>query len=133
MWITPKTDWTGENYFNAVDFNRIKNNLIYLKDFANRMYDDFDITHVSDDKTYSDYFYAAEINTIEDNLEKINKLTFGFNYGEKPVYRDNGSIMTYEELNRLEKAMLDLYEKLENQSDGMRRLTFNLGKRGGGL
>lgn len=133
MWIQPKTDWTKDDYFNASDFNRIKNNLVSLHDIANKMYKDFDITSLGNDKTYRDYFYADEINTIEDNFEKINELTINAGYGEKPVYRDNGYIMTFEELNRLEGAMLDLYGKLENQSDGLRRLTFNLGKRGSDL
>ena len=130
MWIQPKTNWTKDDYFNAADFNRIKNNLVNLRDIANKMYKDFDITPVGVDKTYRDYFYADEINTIEDNFEKINKLTINSSYGEKPVYKDNGYIMTFEELNRLEGAMLDLYGKLINQAEGMRRLTFNLGKRG---
>ena len=133
MWIQPKTDWTKDDYFNASDFNRIENNLVSLRDIANKMYKDFDITSLGNDKTYRDYFYADEINTIEDNFEKINELTINAGYGEKPVYRDNGYIMTFEELNRLEGAMLDLYGKLENQSDGLRRLTFNLGKRGSDL
>lgn len=41
-WSTPKTDWNGETVdgvytgdrFNAVDFNRIKNNLEYLRELA---------------------------------------------------------------------------------------------------
>ena len=130
MWIQPKTNWTKDDYFNATDFNRIKNNLVSLRDIANKMYKDFDITSLGSDKTYKDYFYADEINTIEDNFEKINRLTINVGYGEKPIYRDNGYIMTFEELNRLERAMLDLYGKLTNQAEGMRRLTFNLGKRG---
>ena len=75
MWIQPKTDWIKDDYFNASDFNRIKNNLVCLRDIANKMYEDFDITSLGNDKTYRDYFYADEINTIEDNFEKINRLT----------------------------------------------------------
>ena len=130
MWIQPKTNWTKDDYFNATDFNRIKNNLVSLRNIANKMYNDFDIVSLGNDKTYRDYFYADEINTIEDNFEKINRLTINAGYGEKPIYRDNGYVMTFEELNRLERAMLDLYGKLANQAEGMRRLTFNLGKRG---
>ena len=130
MWVQPKTDWSKDDYFNAVDFNRIKNNLVSLRDIANKMYKDFDIISLGNDKIYRDYFYADEINLIEDNFEKINRLTINASYGEKPIYRDNGYIMTFEELNRLEKAMLDLYDKLVNQAEGLRHLTFNLGKRG---
>ena len=51
MWTTPKTDWYGVSEdgvyrgdrFNAVDFNRIKNNLEYLRDLAQTMYEEFAI------------------------------------------------------------------------------------------
>ena len=49
-WTTPKTDWYGVtnpsdgvytgDRFNAVDFNRIKNNLTYLRELALKMYDE---------------------------------------------------------------------------------------------
>ena len=58
-WSTPKTDWNGETVdgvytgdrFNAVDFNRIKNNLEYLRELAIKMYDEFAIQSVGSDKT----------------------------------------------------------------------------------
>ena len=58
MWIQPKTNWTKDDCFNAADFNRIKNNLVSLRDISNKMYKDFDITSMGVDKTYRDYFYA---------------------------------------------------------------------------
>ena len=51
-WTTPKTDWQGAtnaegvyigDRFNAADFNRIKNNLQYLRDLAIKMYDEFSL------------------------------------------------------------------------------------------
>ena len=61
-WSTPKTDWNGETVdgvytgdrFNAVDFNRIKNNLEYLRELAIKMYDEFAIQSVGSDKTVKD-------------------------------------------------------------------------------
>ena len=57
-WETPKTDWYGEEIegvyvgdrFNAVDYNRIKNNLIFLRDLAVTVYESFNIEAVSNDK-----------------------------------------------------------------------------------
>ena len=62
-WSTPKTDWNGETVdgvytgdrFNAVDFNRIKNNLEYLRELAIKMYDEFAIQSVGCEKTVKDY------------------------------------------------------------------------------
>lgn len=139
-WTTPKTNWYGavnENgvyegdRFNAADFNRIKNNLAYLRDLAVTMYDSFSIESVGADKTPADYFYADEINQLETNLVTINTHTLNRSYGTKPTYQANGKIMDFNELNRLESAILDLYDRLTNQHDGRRTLTWNFGMKGG--
>lgn len=131
MWVQPKIDWEREDYFNAVDFNRIKNNLVYLRELAIELYNEFAIQPVGEDKTYRDYFYADEINQLESNLDVINQNTLRIPYGNAPLYHDNGNTMTYEELNRLERAIFDLYNKLTNQSNGRRNLAFHFGMRGG--
>ena len=79
MWITPKTNWRGEfigdvyvgDKFNATDFNRIKNNLSYLCELAVKMYDEFTIHSLGSDRTPKDYFYADEINKLEENLNTM--------------------------------------------------------------
>ena len=140
-WTTPKTDWFGGidsvtglyegDRFNATDYNRIKNNLVFLKDLANTMYDEFEIVTPSADKVAGDYFYADEINILEDNLETINENSINRSYGEKPVYNANGHTFDFVELNRLESAILDLYDRLCNQSEGRRNFTWNFGMKGG--
>ena len=138
-WETPKTNWQGYvdnngNYigdrFNAGDFNRIKNNLEYLRDLAIKLYDSFSIVSLGADKTPADYFYADEINLLEDNLNTINENTLKRSYGTSPVYVDNGNTMDFIELNRLEKAILDLYDRLTNQADNRRMFTWNFGMKG---
>lgn len=140
-WSTPKTDWSGEfvdgvyvgDRFNAVDFNRIKNNLVYLRELAVKMYDEFTIQSLGTDRTPADYFYADEINKMEQNLVTINNNSLKRSYGSSPVYADNGNVMDFKELNRLEGAILDLYEKLTNELEGRRMLTWNFGMKGGDL
>lgn len=140
-WTTPKTDWHGEetdgvysgDYFNASDFNRIKNNLDYLRELAVKMYDSFTIQSLGDDRSEKDYFYADEINKLEDNLKTINNNTLKRSYGMAPTYADNGNTMDFKELNRLERAILDLYNKLTNEHDGRRMFTWNFGMKGGTL
>ena len=139
-WTTPKPDWYGttdENgvysgdRFNATDFNRIKNNLAYLRDLAITMYAEFSIVSLGSDRTTSSYFYADEINQLEQNLVTINANTLKRSYGSAPTYSANGKTMNYQELNRLESAILDLYDRLTNQHDGRRTLTWNFGLKGG--
>lgn len=139
MWIKPKTDWhyevdsdgiyTGDR-FNAVDFNRIKNNLEHLRELAIKMYENFNIHNLGVNKTPRDYFYADEINRLEENMNIINEKTVRGSYGDTPIYNDNGKTMDFAELNRLESAILDIYDKLINQNDGRRMFTWNFGMKG---
>lgn len=140
MWETPKTDWHYEldseglyvgDRFNATDFNRIKNNLEYLRELAIKMYDDFTIHALGADRTPKDYFYADEINQLEENLNTVNQKSIKGAYGNAPSYTANGNIMDFTELNRLEGAIFDLYDKLSNQNDGRRTFTWNFGMKGG--
>ena len=135
-WTTPKTNWNGDSAadgtyigdrFNAVDFNRIKNNLDYLRELAIKLYDEFAINALGSDRTPADYFYADEINRLEENLTTINNKTLRRSYGTAPTYVDNGRTMDFTELNRLESAMLDLYDRLTNQSEGRRMFQWNFG------
>jgi len=141
-WTTPKTDWHGStdadgvytgDRFNAEDFNRIKNNLQYLRDMAIKLYKEFTITSLGDDRSQGDYFYADEINQLETNLSTINANTLNRSYGTAPTYMDNGNTMDYKELNRLEGAILSLYDNITNALSGRRMFTWNFGMRGGSL
>lgn len=140
MWQTPKTDWHGSvdeegvytgDRFNAVDFNRIKNNLVHLRELAIVLYNEFSINDVGADREVGVYFYADEINALEENLVTINENSVKGSYGNAPVYAANGHTMDFTELNRLERATLDLYDKLTNQREGKRNFTWNFGMKGG--
>lgn len=137
-WTPPKIDWFGStdeegvysgDRFNNEDYNRIKNNLNYLRELAVALYPAFAINFLGDDKTKRDFFYADEINKIEDNIDIIAKNTANFYYGEKQTFYDNGKIFDYNELNRIESAILNMYEQLTNQYRGRRMLSFPLGAR----
>lgn len=139
-WTTPKTDWYGStnsegvyvgDRFNAVDFNRIKNNLEYLRELAITLYSEFTIGSLGADRAAGDYFYADEINQLEANLTTINANTLKRSYGTAPTYVANGNTMDFAELNRLESAILDLYNRLTNESEGRRMFTWNFGMKGG--
>nr|DAU56371.1 MAG TPA: hypothetical protein [Caudoviricetes sp.] len=139
-WETPKTDWHGSvdetgvysgDRFNAKDFNRIKNNLAYLRELALKMYASFNIVSLGADRTPKDFFYADEINQLEQNLVTINNNTLRRSYGTAPTYTDNGNTMDFNELNRLESAILDLYDRLTNESEGRRMFQWNFGTKGG--
>lgn len=141
QWQKPKIDWYGAyngkhiyagDRFNLEDYNRLNNNLKVLHELANNLWPDFNI---KDNKTkdLSDYIYADEINIIEYNIDKINSSTFNLKIGDKKTYYPNGYFIDFNELNRLEKAMLLIYNYLTNQCDGARHFCWNFGDRGGEL
>ena len=145
-WITPKTDWKATyngagiyeaDFFNVEDYNRIKNNLVYLKNLAKELIGviDFPIgadKHLPIDGSPdwdNDNFFADEINMIEDGLETIDNAIKVLNHGEKQTFYENGLFIGYSELNRIERAELDIYEHLTDSIKGKLRLSFRLGTR----
>lgn len=137
-WSTPKTDWYGYtnadgiyhgDRFNSEDFNRIKNNLAYLREISVTMYKEFSINDLGDDRSKDQYFYADEINQLEENVKIIAENTFDPDVGEAPLYIANGKIFDYDELNRIEGLILEIYNQLLNQYRGRQMLTFMFGVR----
>ncbi len=127
-WIEPKTDWAESDRFNIGDYNRLKGNLIFLHEQAEELYPRFQIADMGADKnSYADYFYADEFNKFEENLETINESIFTQALGVRQTFFDNGVFIQYDELNRLESGMLKIYELLNRQKIGQRRLSFRLG------
>ena len=137
--INEKSGYYGINYtengielcFGKSDFKRHKFVLNYtLSNYVFNTNDSQVLAWVLFPKTNADYFYADEINALEENLNTINKNTLNMSYGTSPVYNDNGNTMDFIELNRIEGAILDLYDKLTNKSNGRRMFTWNFGMKG---
>lgn len=128
-WIAPKTDWEPgpEHRMNAVDYNRIKNNLYVLNNLVNEVYCPLEIQDMGDDKNFTSWFYAREFNLFEKNLEAINRTVFGENIGETKTFFPNGPFIDYVELNRLEDAMLSFFVRATEQKKILPRLAFRLG------
>lgn len=129
MWQEPKTDWTVNDYFNYTDYNRIKNNIAYLREQALKLYINFPFTEMSSDKEgYSDFPYAEEFNAMEDNLESLKNNTYAFYDGEHKNWYANNRTPTFEDFNRLESACLKLYNGFSRQEAMKHRLSFRLGQ-----
>ena len=143
-WITPKTDWKAEyddtglftgDFFNVGDYNRIKNNLLYIRELATHFVPDVPEIIVGADKHYpingspdydNDHFFADEINRIENGLAALDEVMPFVDFGQKKTYFDNGKFIDYNELNRIERAELKVYELLTDSLAGLRHLAFRL-------
>lgn len=129
-WSEPKVDWQPTDYINIEDFNRIRNNIEYLKEKANELYISFDF-YIEGEKTYSDMPYVEVWNNLEDSLQNIVDHTYDLNIGNKKTYSAYDGYIDYNELNRIESACLNYYKLFERQHITVERLSFTLGNYGG--
>lgn len=128
MWQEPKTDWVAGDYFNISDYNRIKNNIAYLRDLALTVYTNFPFEDMGVDKTsYSQYPYADEFNALENNLESLRRNTFLFDDSDSKQWYENQRTPNYEDFNRLERACLLFYQGFNSIKENKARLSFRLG------
>lgn len=126
-WQIPKTDWMQEDTVNIRDYNRWKNNIAYLREMSLEVYKAYTLADMGADKTYMDYIYADEINTIEANLTALCDHTYPFLIGEQQTYYPNQPTPDYSEFNRIESACLLMYNSLIGQIAGRKRLAIRLG------
>ena len=126
-WITPKTDWDEQSRMNAVDYNRIKNNLQVLAELVGMVYCSVSIAEMGEDKNFTSWYFAREFNLFESNLETINQTAYQKDVGDRKTFFDNGPFIDFEELNRIESTMLKFYELASIQQKTLPRLSFRLG------
>lgn len=127
--IAPKTNWTKNDPVNIEDYNRIKNNLLYLHERAQLFYGDFSILDMGSDLADHEPMWDVDVyNAFEKNLEIINQHTFTQDYGITVTFYENGPFIRPEELNRIESATVSIKTVLDNLEAGLRRLPFRLGQ-----
>lgn len=128
MWSEPKTNWVQSDRFNFSDYNRIKNNIAYLKEIAIEIYLDFPFEDMGADKvSYADYPYADEFTKLESNLERIRVNTFRFDDSESKTWYENQRTPSYKDFNRIEMACLKFYKGLESVKANKGKLSLRLG------
>lgn len=128
IWHTPKTDWKPTDRFNFVDYNRIKNNLQWLHDKVEELYKSFSIEDMGEDiKDYTSFWKPKYFNAWEKNLDIINSNMFKQDYGVSQRFFENGVFIQWNELNRLESAILRMRDILDREEAGLRRIPFRLG------
>lgn len=142
-WIPPKTDWkiaydeqdnyTGD-YLEPDDYNRIKNNIAFLRDYCTAMYDNSADCHdLGEDVFYgsTNELRASWWGLLQEDFERINEASTKLDIGTKEPYQSNGAGYLVDELNRIERACLAMYEILEGIKKNKRRLSFRLGSQRG--
>ena len=128
MWQEPKTNWVSTDFFNFSDYNRIKNNIQYLRELSISLFYDVPYEEMGDDKnSYTQYPYADEFNAMEQNLENMREYAFLYDNADMRTWYDNAPTPNYEDFNRLENACLLFYTGFTNQKKNKGFLSFRLG------
>lgn len=120
-------EWKSGDYFNAEDYNRITGNVSYLKAYLDGLFANMENISDKEEKTYLGLIYAREINAIENELDSINRESYGLEIGTKQIYRANGKTPIYSEYDRIESALARIMEKALLHKNNLPRLAFRLG------
>lgn len=127
-WQTPKTDWVSTDRFNIEDYNRIKNNLLYVWEQAQLIWGGFEIADMGEDITsYSAYWDVDVFNAFESNIDTINEHMLSQDYGIRQTFYENGPFIKWDELNRIEDAILRMKRIADGRKASLVRLAFRLG------
>ena len=126
-WTTPKTNWVSTDFINFEDYNRIIDNLAYIKDLADKYYSI--IGYVEQEDVADEYVlpFISLYNTVEQNLEELNEATYQFAIGDTKTFAINQPYIDYAELNRIESATLKIKNTLVAQKENIPTLSFTLG------
>ena len=133
--LTPYTAWTiqydseGEytgDFFNVEDYDRIKQNIEYLREYAYFLYGGFTLRGMVA-VTVESYGYASTIDALDANLEAIAANTFR-PPDMMPVkqWRGNQPPPGAADWNRIENTCLLLFEQFERQFACLPKLAFEL-------
>lgn len=133
--LTPYTAWTIQydseggytgDFFNVEDYDRIKQNIEYLREYAYFLYGGFTLRGMVA-VTVESYGYASTIDALDANLEAIAANTFR-PPDMLPVkqWRGNQPPPGADDWNRIENTCLLLFEQFERQFACLPKLAFEL-------
>lgn len=125
-WQTPKTDWVENDFIQVADYNRWINNLDILQGLCSHLFQ-YNNTSLGNEVNESNIPYADMLNAIEDTLHNINATSVNYDIGAKKTFYPNQPYIKYDEINRIESAMLRLYNELLVRVESLPRLEFTLG------
>lgn len=83
-WITPKTDWTHDDYENVEDFNRQKHNVKYIATYVMPLLDMYPEHKEISDVYLKSIPLISVLNDLEDNISEIGRV-LQLNYPEADI------------------------------------------------
>lgn len=110
-WITPKTDWVKTDQFTYQDYNRIRNNLLFLNDRFNNDNPEkaVEINLGLPKTSYDNDYFPSEFEAFEKALDSFKRMDGNVTVGERGFYRGNNNFISADELNHLEQSCLNWF------------------------
>ncbi|MDT3387683.1 MAG: Ig-like domain-containing protein [Bacteroidota bacterium] len=110
-WITPKTDWVKTDQFTYQDYNRIRNNLLFLNDRFNNDNPEkaVEINLGLPKTSYDNDYFPSEFEAFEKALDSFKRMDGNVNVGERGYYKGNNNFVNADGLNHLEKSCLNWF------------------------
>jgi len=120
-WLTPVTNWDGSSpsrtYYNAADLNRVENNINELVTLINTYSSIGALTSITSRNTLSIDFYDS-LNRVENNIQALATATnVPLNWQTPTTDWVGGTPFDYEDANRLESNVLELYTMINKIKD----------------
>lgn len=121
MWSTPKVNWKQTDFYNIEDWQRVRNNLAYLRDWIQSAgLGTVNLLITDTGRGYAELPYVHLVNNMEENLASLRE-TFGVNFTEdvaRKTWYERLDIMyssnpTYRDWNRWETILLRVYESIQ--------------------
>lgn len=69
--ITPKTNWTSDDYYNFEDLNRVESNTQFVAGYLQSIDYPVQLEEVVNNRTMIDIDFLSSINRVERNIESI--------------------------------------------------------------
>ncbi len=112
-WITPKTNWTADDYYNAGDLNRVENDIAELVTLMSGYGIQPTITTFTA-RDYTRIEFNDDLNRIEGNIQTLRQSLYQPIGWIPPVTDwDSTDPFSYVDANRLESNLLALYTMLD--------------------
>ena len=109
VWRTPKTDWVRTDGFDVLtDYVRIRDNLLYLREMAARLYPAFSLPQLREygitDIPVADFF-----NSVEDGLKALYTHTLARDSYCTRTLHAGERVWDHRDLSRIERMEQQLY------------------------
>ena len=128
-WTTPKTDWKKTDpVMLDPDYTRIRGNILHLRDMARHLYLPFSLADKAAGYRFVDNTCLEFFANVDNNVDALLDNTFRPPRSERArAYEANGRVWSYDDLNRIESALLGLYTALTAQQNARQTLAFTMG------